>query len=392
LISDPTQEMEDAYFSESKARYCHTSETNANAALNVTYTAMHGVGKPFITRVMQEFGLPAFIPVKEQIEIDPEFSTVAFPNPEEGKGALALAIKTAREHKSPVILANDPDADRLAVAELDAATGEYVPLDGNKIAVLLADWLWRWHMKKNPDCDKSKQLMVVSTVSGKILQGMANKEGFTFVDCLTGFKWMGNTAYSMEQEGYNFLFAYEVEIGFLPGNTSYDKDGVRTAGVFYELANDLYKQGKTLFQRLDELYAMYGYYFMKASYFFYPDVSITDVVFAALRDGGYPTSCGEFKIASVRDVTVGYDSAKPENKSTLPISPQMNMITFSFENGSVATLRPSGTEPKLKYYVESRSESSMDDAQVIVDAVEEALIKNFIQPDKYNMKAKANQN
>jgi phosphomannomutase len=178
----------------------------------------------------------------------------------------------------------------------------------------------------------------------------------------------------------------------LPGNTSYDKDGVRTAGVFYELANDLYKQGKTLFQRLDELYAMYGYYFMKASYFFYPDVSITDVVFAALRDGGYPTSCGEFKIASVRDVTVGYDSAKPENKSTLPISPQMNMITFSFENGSVATLRPSGTEPKLKYYVESRSESSMDDAQVIVDAVEEALIKNFIQPDKYNMKAKANQN
>ncbi|ETO05512.1 hypothetical protein RFI_31884, partial [Reticulomyxa filosa] len=261
---DITERVGDAYFSEIASRYCYHKDENKDTKLKVTYTAMHGVGTHWITKAYKAFDLPDFIPVKEQIDPDPDFSTVKFPNPEEGAGALSLAIKTADANDSPLIIgifkkfflyllyayiylynfffvyyvnagqkkiykqtkkkkANDPDADRLAIAEKMKNKKEWKIFNGNEIAILLSDWAFVNYMKRHPKADVSKLVMIASTVSSKYLQSYATKNGFHFEDTLTGFKWMGNKAVDMIHDGYVFLFAFEVEIGFLIGDLSFDK-------------------------------------------------------------------------------------------------------------------------------------------------------------------------
>eukprot|EP00455_Lapot_gusevi_P011949 TRINITY_DN1559_c0_g1_i4.p1 TRINITY_DN1559_c0_g1~~TRINITY_DN1559_c0_g1_i4.p1 ORF type:complete len:237 (+),score=83.74 TRINITY_DN1559_c0_g1_i4:106-816(+) len=228
--------------------------------------------------------------------------------------------------------------------------------------------------------------MVASTVSSKFLQSMAEQEGFVFADTLTGFKWMGNKAIEMEREGYTFLFAYEVEIGFLVGNMSYDKDGVRTAAIFAEMANQHYLRGVTLAQHLQSLYRKYGFFEMNTSYFFCHEPATMARVFARLRtagpDGSYFRTCGDATIAHVRDVTLGYDSRFEGNQSVLPRTPDSQMLTFYFQDGTVATLRNSGTEPKIKYYVEAKDRESPEAARQRVDHMTQLLISEFMQPEQ----------
>jgi len=325
--------------------------------------------------------LPPYIPTKDQIDPDPEFPTVKFPNPEEGKGALALSMKTAEASGSNLILANDPDADRLAVAERDPTTGQWTIFNGNQIAALFADWVWLNYVKRHPN-DRVKPFMLASTVSSKFLAAMARKEGFEFHDTLTGFKWMGNVAADLISKGHTFLFAYEVEIGFLHGDLSLDKDGVRMAAIFAEMANQIYLRGTTLVKHLQSLYEKYGFFEMNTSYFFCYSREGFQRIFDRLRtlnNGNYVTSCGPFKVVSVRDVTRGLDTGRPDGKSVLPKDPNSQMLTFYFENGGFATMRNSGTEPKLKYYVEF-SAPTQEQARRTVEEMTRALIDEFIQP------------
>ena len=190
-LSDPFDEVTGAYFHRSGAEYCWRREQNSKLTQQdcpVTFTAMHGVGAPFTARAFEAFNLPAYIPTPQQIEADPEFPTVRFPNPEEGKGALKLAMETADRAGSKLILANDPDADRLAVAE---KVGEdWLPLNGNQIALLLASWTFENYLSREKPTKEqlSKTCMCASTVSSAVLASMAKKEGFNFYPTLTGFK------------------------------------------------------------------------------------------------------------------------------------------------------------------------------------------------------------
>lgn len=397
LRLDRTDEIIDAYFARVSELYVWEREANAaSAEMRVTYTAMHGVGTPFVRRAFEVFGLPPFVPVAEQVEPDPDFSTVEFPNPEEGKGALALAIRAADAAGSRLILANDPDADRLAVAERPPGDGaEWRIFNGNEIAALFADYVWRQYVaREGPSAEeRAKAFMLASTVSSKFLAAMADAEGFVFRDTLTGFKWMGNTAIAMERdEGMRFLFAYEVEIGFLAGNISMDKDGVRMAGIFAEMANQLRLEGKTCAARLEELYAKYGYYEMNTSYFFCGRPEPMSTIFDRLRTGGegggYLKRCGEHTVTNVRDVTRGYDSSQPGDKSLFPAMPDQQMLTFHFDNGAVCTIRNSGTEPKLKYYVECNDRGSQEAARRLVDDMTETIVREFIQPQVHGLKGK----
>jgi len=225
--------------------------------------------------------------------------------------------------------------------------------------------------------------MLASTVSSKFLKAMADKEGFTFVDTLTGFKWMGNVAVDMIHQGYTFLFAYEVEIGFLVGDLSFDKDGVRTVAIFAELANYHNRRGVTLFSHLQSLYKKYGFFEMNTSYFFCYSQETFKKIFDRLRtcnNGKYVDHAGAYKIVSVRDIPMGYDSSKPDGRSTLPQMTDSYMMTFYFENGGVATLRNSGTEPKLKYYVECHDDTQ-EKARKKVDDMTAAIIADLMQPD-----------
>mmetsp|Transcript_17283 Transcript_17283/g.16933 ORF Transcript_17283/g.16933 Transcript_17283/m.16933 type:complete len:523 (-) Transcript_17283:420-1988(-) len=189
----------------------------------ITYTAMHGVGYKFIVKTMASLGFQTLNSVKEQIEPDPEFSTVAFPNPEEGKGALQLSMDQADKEDSRFILANDPDADRLAIAEKQE-DGEWKIFKGDEIGAILANFLFQTHKRKGEDV--SKFAMVASTVSSKLLQKMAEIEGFRFEETLTGFKWIANKAMELDDQGYHTIFSYEEAIGFCCGNLVRDKDGV----------------------------------------------------------------------------------------------------------------------------------------------------------------------
>lgn len=198
----------------------------------ITYTAMHGVGYPFIVKAMASLGFSSLNSVKEQIEPDPEFSTVVFPNPEEGKGALQLSMDQANRGNSRFILANDPDADRLAIAEKQE-NDEWKIFTGDEIGAILAYFLFQTHKRKGDD--PKKFAMVASTVSSKFIQKMAEVEGFRFEETLTGFKWIANKAMELDAEGYQTIFSYEEAIGFCCGNLVRDKDGVSAASVISQL-------------------------------------------------------------------------------------------------------------------------------------------------------------
>eukprot|EP00164_Ancoracysta_twista_P004135 GFYU01005555.1.p1 GENE.GFYU01005555.1~~GFYU01005555.1.p1 ORF type:complete len:590 (+),score=200.02 GFYU01005555.1:92-1861(+) len=382
LVVDCTDNVVQAYYAAIDKLALYKDENPSTS--KVVYTAMHGVGHPWVTKAFELFKLPAYAPVKEQCDPDPEFPTVTFPNPEEGKGALKLAIETAEREGSTVIVANDPDADRLAVAE-KLPSGEWKIFNGNEIGDLLGHWAWFTWRERNPSGDASKCVMINSTVSSKMLQAMAQTEGFKYDETLTGFKWIGNKAQDYIDEGYNLLFAYEESIGYMFGDTCLDKDGVRAAAVFAEMAGYYARKGISCVQQLDNLYDKYGFFAMKVQYFFcyQPPVmfSIFDYIAETFKLGSGTCKIGEYVVKNIRDLRIGTDSRNADGKATLPLSTSSPMITFYFENGGVATVRGSGTEPKLKYYVELPGKGDKAEVAKELDRLIDAIIQNCLRPE-----------
>lgn len=335
-------------------------DINEEAQLKIVYTAMHGVGYPFVEHGFKVSKLKPLHAVMEQRDPDPEFPTVKFPNPEEGKSCLVLSIKLAEDVGSDLILANDPDADRLAVAERNTQTSQWRVFNGNELGSLLGWWAIHYYKEKNPGADLKNCYVLASTVSSKMLRTMSCKDGFNFDETLTGFKWMGNRSVELMEAGKDVLFAFEEAIGFMFSPAVLDKDGVSAAAHLATLASFLkMKENLSLSQKLDQLYTTYGYHFSINSYFLcYDPVKIVRI-FERIRNwegktGAYPPFIldGKYKIESIRDLTTGVDTSMEDGKSLLPSSKSSQMITFTFENGTVITLRTSGTEPKIKYYSE----------------------------------------
>ncbi|XP_013403616.1 phosphoglucomutase-2-like [Lingula anatina] len=254
LLKQPFEEIKSSYFQELQ-KICFFKELNPSSPLKFTYTAMHGVGYQFAVSAFEAFHFKPFTPVLEQIVPDPEFPTVKFPNPEEGKSALDYAMKTADENHSMVILANDPDADRLAVAEKQPS-GEWHVFTGNELGALFGWWLWFTFKKANPTETGADVYMFASTVSSKILHSMSKKEGFNYEETLTGFKWMGNRSHTVIQEKKRVVFAFEEAIGFMCGSMVLDKDGVSAVAVCAEMATYLYHNNLTIMKQLDKIYEM----------------------------------------------------------------------------------------------------------------------------------------
>ncbi|RDD39478.1 Phosphoglucomutase-2 [Trichoplax sp. H2] len=387
---DPYDEVYQEYFSIIKKRFHYGANATSESKIGIVYSAMHGVGCKFSKESFRAFSLPDFHEVKEQCEPDPEFPTVKYPNPEEGRGALELSIKTAKEKNCTIILANDPDADRLAVAE-QQSDGTWKILSGNEIGALLG-W-WSYYTFKQSDHSKTFQdsnvYMLSSTVSSTILGAIALVEGINFEDTLTGFKWMGNRSDQLMQDGKRVLFAFEEAIGFMCDTFVLDKDGVHAAAVVGDMARYLADNGLTINDQLERIWERYGRHVAVTSYFLCYSQPTIEKIFSRLRnydgDNKYPAACGSFKIKYVRDLTTGYDSSQPDLKALLPSSASSQMITFSFENGCIATLRTSGTEPKLKYYVELKSQPgvkvSEEDVKALLADIISALVDNFLQPE-----------
>ena len=348
---------------------------------------MHGVGTLFVQLAMQAMSLPAFYLVAEQSEPDPEFPTVAFPNPEEGKAALEIATRTADKQGISLILANDPDADRLAVAEKPARR-EWHVFSGNELGALFAWWALKNYKYNNRNNNNKKDLstvyMLSTAVSSQILRSMAYKEGFRFEETLTGFKWMGNKYLELTAAGNDVIFVYEEAIGYMYGGIVFDKDGISAAVAIREMASWLYNRDCTLSDQLCEIYDTYGYHLTLTSYYLcYSPDTILDIFTRLRRDGVYPATCGPYQVVNVRDVTVGFDSSRGDKKCIHPLTPNSQMITFYLDNKCTITLRTSGTEPKIKYYGEiigPPGEDSKEKLNEILLQTLNVLVENFLQP------------
>ncbi|MBZ3872819.1 Phosphoglucomutase-2 [Sciurus carolinensis] len=388
LLHNPSASINTSYFEDLK-KYCFHRSVNRETKLKFVHTSVHGVGHDFVQLAFKAFDLVPPEAVPQQKDPDPEFPTIKYPNPEEGKDVLTLSFALADKTKAKIVLANDPDADRLAVAEKQDS-GEWRVFSGNELGALLGWWLFTSWKEKNQDQGALKDTyMLSSTVSSKILQAIALKEGFHF-------EWMGNRAKQLIDQGKTVLFAFEEAIGYMCCPFVLDKDGVSAAVISAELASFLATKNLSLSQQLKAIYVEYGYHITKASYFICHDQDTIKKLFGNLRnyDGknNYPKTCGKFEISAIRDLTTGYDDSQPDKKAVLPTSKSSQMITFTFANGGVATMRTSGTEPKIKYYAElcappgnSDPEQLKKELNELVNAIEE----NFFQPQKYNLQPKA---
>eukprot|EP01135_Chromosphaera_perkinsii_P011357 Nk52_evm2s2391 gene=Nk52_evmTU2s2391 len=421
LYEDPLDEVMKSYY-DVMVKHLHFNSDQHNGgsgdSIRFVYTPMHGVGLDYAKEAFHRVNLPPFDPVPAQQDPDPEFTTVRFPNPEEGKSALNLAMAEAASCGASVIVANDPDADRLAVAELQPSSNDgkkkkrWHVFTGNEIAIILASWLWKNYQQKGASGavgEKRRGLMVASTVSSKFLDAMGKAEGFDFVDCLTGFKWIANTAMDRVEQGtHDCIFAYEEAIGFMCGLAVPDKDGISACATIAECAVDLYnpkdssQKKTTLYEHLRDCQRRYGYFASNNSYFFCYDKAVIKRIFARLRGNGgskegrlrgYLSSCGEYKVKDIRDLTTpGFDSKNTKDGAPfLPVQDASSeMITYYFENGCVCTLRTSGTEPKIKYYTEMSGkytcEEDIGKIQAVLDVQVKAIIEEFLQPEKNGLK------
>ncbi|KAH8418642.1 hypothetical protein KR222_008317, partial [Zaprionus bogoriensis] len=397
LLFDPYREIYQEYYELLKNQIPENYlESNECSQLRFIYTPLHGVGFHYIREAFYQVRLKPVIPVAQQKDPDPEFPTVAFPSPVEGEDCLTMAIKKANDEHCTVILANDPDADRLAVAELDPK-GRWKIFDGNELGALLGWWALETYKTSVSKPNISNCVMISSIVSSKILGAMARAEGFVHVETLVGFKWMANKALELKAIGKTVLFAFEQPIGFMFSLNVPDKDGISAACQLATMACHLRSSRKiTLIEKLREIYDTYGYHATISSSFCYKDGYQMDQLFDRLRNfddnlpGTYPKCIlnGEFEVKSVRDLTLGVDTAFADSKPRLPVSPSKQCLTFTFDNGMVITLRISSSEAKLRYHSEMfglPEEKQWDEIDDVLRRMTQAVITEYVRPSEYGL-------
>jgi len=304
--------------------------TAAEAApLRVVYTPMHGVAGALMLRAIARAGYPAPHVVAAQAEPDPDFPTVAFPNPEE-PGALDLALADARSLGADLVLANDPDGDRLAVAVPDpAADGGWRALTGDQVGALLGAAQLRWTADLGP-----ARLAATTIVSSTLLSAIAAEAGVRFGETLTGFKWIARAADGVPAA--RFVFGYEEALGYAVGNVVRDKDGMSAALAMLRLASEATAAGQSVLSRYDALEQEHGVHLTSQVTL---RTAHTAGVMRRLR-ADLPKEIGGQPVQSAADLAEGGDGLPPSD-----------VLTFRLD-GTRVVLRPSGTEPKIKCYIE----------------------------------------
>jgi phosphomannomutase len=335
------------------------------------YTAMHGVGYAPLAALLAAAG-HAIIAVPEQRDPDGDFPTVAFPNPEEA-GAMDLSLALAAESGADLVIANDPDADRLSVAVPDA-DGAWRQLTGNEVGLLLADELLT-HGPQDGD-----RLVVTTVVSTSLLARVVAAHGARLVETLTGFKWIANRA--MTDPG-TFVVGFEESLGYSVGDVVRDKDGLSAALHILDLASDCRRRGTTLMAHLTALYRRYGYVASAQTSVKLPGLegaARIQEIMAGLR-ARTPAVIAGLAVERLRDVELGTSRDMATGVVTPLDLPASDVIAFDLAEGCRVLARPSGTEPKIKFYFEAREVLSADEplaqAQARAEARMDAMRTDF---------------
>ena len=325
--------------------------------VNVVYTPLHGTGAMHVEKVLGDLGL-AVKTVPEQRNPDGNFPTVEKPNPEE-KPAMKMAVELGTSTKADCVMATDPDSDRFGTAFPDK-NGNFVLLSGNQMGALLMEYVFlsRKELNKLPKGSYCVRSIVTSAFGDEICK----KYGVEMIECLTGFKWIA--AVEAEREAKNqgqYVFGLEESYGYKIETEVMDKDGVSAAAMCAEMTMYWRSKGKSLLEHLDDMYKEYGYFEDRSISKNFPGmegVSTMKGIMAKLRQDGL-TSLGGKKVIKIRDIqnSVVYDPSSPANKETVNL-PKSNVLQFFLEGGTVVSARPSGTEPKIKFYINTKTEVS----------------------------------
>lgn len=334
------KEIDEKFWEMCKAQLFRSELIKAKAKdVRIVYTPLHGTGGVHVNKVLSDLGLNV-ITVPEQAKPDGNFPTVEKPNPEE-KNALTLAVELAKKENADGVMATDPDADRFGTAFPDK-NGNWVLLTGNQMGALLMDYIFlsRKEFGKMP----AKPACVRSIVTSPFGDYICKKYNVTMLDCLTGFKWIAAVEDDFEKTGeYNYIFGLEESYGYKVEKEVMDKDGVSAAAMCAEMILYWRSQGKGLLDRLDELWKEYGYFEDRAISQNFPGQTGQQTMknmMAGMRSNP-PATLGGEKVIKVRDLL---------NDDKLPKS---NVLQFYLESGTIVSARPSGTEPKIKFYINS---------------------------------------
>jgi len=365
-------EIDDAYMAELKKQIIHP-EVIAEVAddIKIVYTPLCGTGNKPVRRVLSELGFKNVYVVPEQENPDPNFTTLDYPNPEDPK-AFTYALRLAKEKDADIVLATDPDADRLGVYAKDTKTGEYVPFTGNMSGMLIAEYILR--EKTKTGTMPENPALVTTIVTTNMADVITKAYGVKMIEVLTGFKFIGEQIKLFEQTGSNnYVFGLEESYGCLAGTHARDKDACVAVMCLCEVAAYCKKEGKTLWDMMLEMYEKYGY-FKETQY----TITLKGVdgarqiaeIMDKLRKNP-PKAFGDLKVLRFRD----YEEDKIVDMETGSVTgtglPKSNVLYFELPDNFWCCARPSGTEPKIKFYMGVKGSSLADAADKVTKLTED---------------------
>lgn len=379
-------EVDEKYWQMCKAQLFRPELIKEYASnVNVVYTPLHGTGAMHVEKVLGDLGLHVNT-VPEQRNPDGNFPTVEKPNPEE-KPAMKMAVELGKKENADCVMATDPDSDRFGTAFPDK-NGEFVLLSGNQMGALLMEYIFlsRKEFGKLPQGSYCVRSIVTSPFGDEICK----KYGVEMIECLTGFKWIA--AVEAEREAKNqgeYVFGLEESYGYKIEKEVMDKDGVSAAAMCAEMTMYWRSKGKSLLEHLDDMYKEYGYFEDRSISKNFPGiegVSVMKGIMSKLRTDGLKTLGGK-KVLKIRDIqtSVSYDPNSPDKKETV-LLPKSNVLQFFLEGGTIVSARPSGTEPKIKFYINTKTEvggakcdgclkATKEEASKLCDAIEKDINK-----------------
>lgn len=371
-------EIDDRYMEELKKLVIHPETIWQEARnLKIVYTPLHGTGNLPVRRILREIGFENVYVVKEQEAPDGDFPTVSYPNPED-KDAFALALRLAKEVDADIVLATDPDADRMGVYAKDAETGEYAAFTGNMTGMLILEY--RLAQKKAYGTLPKNGAVVTTIVSGKMARNIAREYQVELVETLTGFKYIGEQIKLFEQdESHEFLFGYEESYGCLMGTHARDKDAVAAVMALCETAAFCKSQGMTLCDKMRELYWTYGYYKETLCTMALKGQDkaerITEMMERIRR--AVPKEIGGISVTRFWDYREDVQINMADGRKGRTGLPKSNVLYFELKHGAWCCIRPSGTEPKIKFYVGVRgiNEEDADSRLQLLASAVESLVK-----------------
>lgn len=355
------KEIDDRYIENLKKQIINPV-SGEGADINIVYTPLNGTGNKPVRRILKEMGFKNVYVVPEQENPDSEFTTVGYPNPED-PSVFNLAKELAKKVDADIILATDPDADRLGVQVKDK-NGEYVLFNGNMTGALIAEYVFSQKARKG--LLPKNSALVKTIVTGNISNRIAEEYNAKLIEVLTGFKYIGEQIKLFEQTGsYEFVFGYEESYGYLVGTHSRDKDAVVSAMILCEAAAYYKSQGITLYEQMENIFKKYGYYEEQTVSVTLKGIEGMEKIKAIMEEfrKNPPKTIGDYRVLRYRDYMTDTITDVGTGKVVPTGLPKSNVLYYELNDGAWCAIRPSGTEPKIKLYFGVRGSSRVDAAE-----------------------------